>query len=497
MRRLVPFILLLSLAGCLTPSPRPQPVPGPDRTKEFSDTCTDVYLTELHRAPDAGGLIGCISQARGGKTKDDLIAWIRTSAEYIALHTKPPIRSGLVTFCGDHGLCDGGGRHYFGGASLFWAPWGFSNDKPRLDAAMTDLGPGKHDFARIIAHITGPDPWWADRHNDLTRPGMVEALGGTVDYLADHALRSWVVLFGDVSYSPTVRSQIVNAAIPVLKARQAKVFLVEVVNEGLALKPTQFPLAEAQGYAGRIAAALPGTLVVVTSPASETCSDLRAVALGSVSAPHFSRSMAGTKGVWTPPSQPWMGDTQPRWCGGRVTLSGEPIGIGSSVSSDNDPTRLAMEPAVGAASGLAGHVLHSTPAGVYGRVAFREQAGWMESQEAVRQMRALINTKPDVQDWSRGGSTAGPWTVRDFPNDHAGIAGTIDRLYCSWRGAESWCAGLDVRATTTLTAKQSMHVSVRSGASATTEIRAIDLSAGQSFTVDSSTPGVVIVGSAR
>jgi hypothetical protein len=87
--------------------------------------------------------------------------------------------------------------------------------------------------------------------------------------------------------------------------------------------------------------------------------------------------------------------------------------------------------------------------------------------------------------------------VRDFPNDHAGLKGTIDRLYCAWRGAESWCAGLDVRATTTLTAKQAMHVSVRSSAAALTEIRAADLSAGQSITVGPETPGVVVVGTPR
>jgi hypothetical protein len=50
-----------------------------------------VYQTELLREPDPGGLQGCIGQARAGKTKDDLIAWIRTSAEYISLHSFHPL----------------------------------------------------------------------------------------------------------------------------------------------------------------------------------------------------------------------------------------------------------------------------------------------------------------------------------------------------------------------------------------------------------------------
>jgi hypothetical protein len=492
-------VCLLSACGVSRPPVVTLPG-GPDRTAEFTATCRSVYLSELLREPDAGGLEGCINQARGGKTKDGLIAWIRTSAEYIALHTAPPvppIRPGQVTFCGAHGLCDAAGRHYYGGATLFWAAWGYAHDRARLDEAMKDLAPGAHDFARILGHVTGPSPYWDDRHHDLTQPGAVEQLGATVDYLADHGLRTWFALFGDVSYTPAIRSQIVDASILVLKARQSKLMLVEVVNEGLALKPVQFPLLEAQGYARRIASALPGTLVVVTSPKSETCADLQAVALGNVSAPHFSRSMTGTKGAWTPPAQPWMGDTQPRWCGGRVTVDGEPIGIGSSVSSDNDRTRLAMAPAVGAAGGLSAHVLHSTPAGVYGRVAFHDQPGWMAAQESVRQMRALINKSPDLQDWARGGSSDGPWTVRDLPNDKAGIKGTVDRLYCTWRGAESWCAALDVRATTTLTAKQPMHVSVHDGAAALTEVLARDVNAGESITLTPATPGAVVIGTLR
>jgi hypothetical protein len=65
-------------------------------------------------------------------------------------------RAGVVTTCGAHGLCDGNGRHYFGGASVFWAPWAFSHDQPRLMQALDQLVPGAFDYVRIIAHVTQP-----------------------------------------------------------------------------------------------------------------------------------------------------------------------------------------------------------------------------------------------------------------------------------------------------------------------------------------------------
>jgi len=497
-------LLIATLSACGTHiAPRPTPTPAPSTldVAKATATCERIWQEELLRPIDRGpgsGLDGCLQEQRGGRGEAQIRAEVKASKEWAEVHRPKPVptvRPGRVFLCGDHGLCDGAGRHYYGGVNIFWAAWGLKNDKVRLDAALQDVAPGKHDLARVFGHITGPSPWWDDRHHDLTQPGAVDNLGATMDYLRASGLRTWLVVFADVSYSKPVRSTIVDNVIAILRSRLDETFLVEIVNEGLALKPTPFPLAEAQEYASRIKAAFPATLVVVTSPASESCADLRAVSVGDLSAPHYSRSTSGTKGVWTPSTQPWMGDTQPRFCGGRVTLDGESIGIGSSVNSDNDPVRLAMARAVGAGAGNTGDILQSA-AGVYGRVAFKDQPGFMEAQEAVRQMRALINTKPDLADWSRGKSTDGPWGVRDFPVDKLGIKGTLSRFYCAWRGQDSWCAALDVRATTTLTAKGGVAVSVRPGQAALTEVDGRRLSAGQSFTLTPATPGAVVIGSA-
>jgi hypothetical protein len=327
----------------------------------------------------------------------------------------------------------------------------------------------------------------------------VEALGNLLDYLnSQRGIRAEVTIFGDVSYSPAVRSSIVDAVIGVVKPRPWTVLSVEIVNEAEALKPTQFPVAEARAYAARVRAALPN-LVFVSSPAGDLCDAQQRIAGGlglSGIEPHYSRATSGTKGVWTPATQPWMGDG--RFCGGvgPVTISGEPIGPGASVNSDSDSTRLATMVLVGGVGGLAGDVFHSGP-GVRGMADpsrgvvehFSDIPNLADILEAGRQARALLNMFADLQDWTRGKSTDGPFAVKDFPDDSRGFKGTVDRVYCSWSGPRSLCVPVNVKATTTFTAKAAMHVSIRHARRALEELRAVDLAAGQSFTLGPDTAG--------
>jgi hypothetical protein len=117
--------------------------------------------------------------------------------------------------------------------------------------------------------------------------------------------------------------------------------------------------------------------------------------------------------------------------------------------------------------------------------------------EAGRQARALLNTFPDLQDWTRGKSTDGPFAVKDFPDDSRGFKGTVDRVYCSWSGPRSLCVPVNVKATTTFTAKAAMHVSIRHARRALEELRAVDLAAGQSFTLGTDTAGAALVGTLK
>ena len=91
MRRLAACLALLVLHLACGPVPHPQPIPQPDRTAEFTATCSALWQQELERPIDPGGLEGCINQAKAGRTADDIRAWLKTTSEYIALHSFHPL----------------------------------------------------------------------------------------------------------------------------------------------------------------------------------------------------------------------------------------------------------------------------------------------------------------------------------------------------------------------------------------------------------------------
>jgi hypothetical protein len=414
-------------------------------------------------------------------------------------------RTGIPHVVGAHGVGDDQGSHYYGGATLMWGPWAYRVDPGKLDRNLDTLAPGQLDWIRPIGHVIEPSDFWGPRANDLTVAGNVQQLGAYIDHCyVRNGLRQHLTIFGDVSYTPAIRSGIVDSVIEMLRSRLDRLFCIEVVNEAELLKPTSFPVTEAKDYAKRLKAAFSSTLVFVSSPNGDLCPAQQTIAGDTGTSgiePHFSRSQGGTKGVWTPVTQPWMGDG--RFCShvGPLIINGEPIGPNSSGNQDTDPTRLATMILVGGVGGLCSDCFH-TGTGVRGiddpargiPADFSGIPNLSDILEAERQARALLNQFPDMPDWSRGSSTDGPFTIHEWPNDSTGVKGTIDRAYSSWSGANSLTACCNIRSTTTFTAKKAMHVSVRHARRALDEIVSIDLAAGQSFTLDASTPGAAIVG---
>ncbi len=86
---LVTVSLIAGMCGC-APLLAPAEAAGPDRTAEFEQTCRDVWRVELAREIDPGGLAGCLTQARAGRTKEEIAADVRTSEEWIAKHAPCP-----------------------------------------------------------------------------------------------------------------------------------------------------------------------------------------------------------------------------------------------------------------------------------------------------------------------------------------------------------------------------------------------------------------------
>lgn len=95
-RRLVAMALAAALAGgCayITKAERETPAPAPPvliegRDAEFTQTCTDVFVTELDRpreqpwGPGDTGLESCLGLARSGYSKEMLVEWARSGPEY-------------------------------------------------------------------------------------------------------------------------------------------------------------------------------------------------------------------------------------------------------------------------------------------------------------------------------------------------------------------------------------------------------------------------------
>lgn len=222
MRRLLSGLLVAVAfaAACKTTPTRPPVTPGPDRTAEFMATCTDVYQTYLHRTPDPSGLTGCINQARAGRTKDDLIAWIKDSDEYKALnsfHPLPPITvDGLV----------------FRVNGQPWVWKGFSSfrlmDRWVRGEDITPVLNAYHGFNIITVFVYTPANVWGAKSWPAPTPDQVVA------FVRDMNKRGWYVELvlltsaGD-QYVATAKS-ILSALAPVYSTSASNV-VIRLGNE--------------------------------------------------------------------------------------------------------------------------------------------------------------------------------------------------------------------------------------------------------------------------
>lgn len=84
------YALVVGVASCLVARPPAQPPAQPDRTAEFTKTCSDIYVEQLGRQIDPGGLQSCLEGARAGRTREQLSQTLHDSAEGVAHRTPTP-----------------------------------------------------------------------------------------------------------------------------------------------------------------------------------------------------------------------------------------------------------------------------------------------------------------------------------------------------------------------------------------------------------------------
>jgi hypothetical protein len=85
-------LLALASYGCVSGSGPTPPTTHPPPFNEAARTadCQRIWLTELQRAIDQGGLSGCLANFRAGATEAQIVANIRLSAEWQHLHAPHP-----------------------------------------------------------------------------------------------------------------------------------------------------------------------------------------------------------------------------------------------------------------------------------------------------------------------------------------------------------------------------------------------------------------------
>jgi len=410
----------------------------------------------------------------------------------------PSARRGPVRLQG-RALVDDGGPFLAHGATCMWCLWAYLHDRPKLDRELTWLQEtGGVNFVRVLATVGGP--YWEDPERtvparevelpdgviDPGEAGFDQALRGFADLAWTYGLRTEWTIFGGINYTPTreSRQRLVDRVLASTVGREPAIILIELANEGY---HTGFEgpegLAELRGltrYANDHT-----TIPVAASSFHEDLTDHCALYQGGVAnvgTYHFDRS-SGVEGSWRAVRQPWGYNGEIGCAEALPTGSdNEPIGPGSSVASESDPTKLIAARIVAHVAGLPYSVLH-TDAGVRGDRPF---ASHPTLARTLRGLAALTAQLPgDLPAWTRTRPGLGgcPWQTDQFWADDGADHGVV-RLYAAVApDRRSVAVALGVRRYVDLRAEWAMTVDVLdplTGAVAQTR----QLAAGQSFRLE-------------
>jgi hypothetical protein len=257
-------------------------------------------------------------------------------------------------------------------------------DHRRLVGDLDFLKSRKFNYVRILSMVS-----WQGK--EIAPVGFTRKDGASVaawldyrqqfrdciDTIYDHGLLSEVTIFADaqtVMPDKAERIKHMDAILESLKGREHKVLMLEVANEAW---QNGFPgpqgVADLREFA-RYLSDRTEILVAITATPEGTPASYEQIYAGSgadIVTAHLSRDLGTPEGGWHPVRDSW-------WLGGARGLppgsSNEPIGPGSSVSSENDPVKLVMAAVFAWGANLPMYVYH-TRAGVRGDRRFEDMAG--------------------------------------------------------------------------------------------------------------------------
>jgi hypothetical protein len=347
---------------------------------------------------------------------------------------KPPVvkRTGVVRLDGNS-LVDEQGVWFAEGFTLMPAI-ALVHEYPHLAASACELQQYGFDAARVLVVVggdefpsaAGPADPWVRLASNPRRPDFAARLARTIDYFYDDCgIRSALTIFGGIAYAPSESEQVrvVHAVLDVIRPRLHKVAWVEVANE---MFQNGFGgsagIQRARRLATQLRAALPPNFPIAISTTEAAPNDgdptgeMRAMFEGSaanLSTPHFSRATNKVDGPWRAVRQPWEAGAI---FSIRGNVDNEPIGPGSSVTSERDTSRLVAMWITDKIARVTGRIFHAD-AGVWAaqihptflgghddglRGAFstiQSEPGALPAIESMHKLRAVLPS--DLHTWNR------------------------------------------------------------------------------------------------
>lgn len=349
------------------------------------------------------------------------VEWFGQPASFTISVTCGGTRAGKVRLQ-DRTAVDDGGAFTPLGATLMWAAWGYRSDRPRLEAALDTLRKNGFDYFRALGAVGDPnDPndSWAQRLIDWRWADYDQVIAGLTDLAWDsYGLRVEWTLIGDGQKnipSEADRYALVDRFVAMSKGREHKIMHFEIANEAW-----QNGFDGASGIAQLRALSKylkdrTDLVVAASAPAARDCGGLTEMYGGDVAdlaTIHYDRDLGSENGAWGPVLQPWW---PYELCAGfpLAVSNNEPVGPGSSVTTENDPVRLNAAAIATFASNNAFHVFHSG-AGVRGFDALSSMAG-------IDAYKALKTVVPqDLVSWTRKAGTEADAPFRFYAVDSGG-----------------------------------------------------------------------------
>lgn len=263
-------------------------------------------------------------------------------------------RTGKVRLSG-RALKDDQGEFFGMGATLFAAARWYKFDKPRLEKNLKTLSDNGFDYARVLGTVA-----WTGREIDPKWPDYKEVIAGLTDLAYDkYGIRIEWTAFGDAQLiAPTFaeKQRVIDALLEMSKGREHKILSFEIANESW-----QNGFGGEQGVKEirQLAKYLKDrTEIIVAVSAPPDYTEFDALYGGDVAdfaTLHLDRdSRIGPDLNWRPVRQPWGEPPN-----GMPVSNNEPIGPGSSVACDSDPTRLTSHAVVSGVAGFQSYVYHS------------------------------------------------------------------------------------------------------------------------------------------